>query len=407
MKPKPTPFLALAALAAVALAACHAHKHEPPDISSSAEPDKLLYDASVEDIKNKRFDVARLTLQTLINTYPDSEYLPAAKLAVADSYFQEGTTSALTGAEVEYKDFITFFPNAPEAAFAQYRAALCNYRRLEKPDRERVYGVRAERELQLLLLNYPQSEYAADGEKKLIAVQEVLAEGEFRVAYFYYKRQVWRAAAQRLTSVIERYPNHSNRDQSLWMLGQSYEQELSALWSPEPKRAAEAYARLVREHPDSKYAPEAKEALARLGESIPDPDPVLLARAQTVQPVSLEMKQDSPGLLGQMFTLFGLFSNKPDISSAAARLGPPPLEAPQEVPKLPPAPLTVLQKAASEANVQATTVGSAPGGAAAPPGENSASGQPAANAEGQAAPAQAPPPPKKKKSFWRKIVPWP
>ncbi|MGH9863288.1 MAG: outer membrane protein assembly factor BamD [Candidatus Acidiferrales bacterium] len=407
MKPTSTPFLALGALAVVAaLAGCHAHKHEAPDISSSAEPDKLLYDSSVEDIKNKRFDVARLTLQTLINAYPDSEYLPAAKLAVADSYFQEGTTSALTGAEVEYKDFITFFPNAPEAAFAQYRAALCNYRRLEKPDRERVYGVRAERELQLLLLNYPQSEYAADGEKKLIAVQEVLAEGEFRVAYFYYKRQIWRAAAQRLTSLIERYPNYSNRDQSLWMLGQSYEQELSALWSPDPKRAAEAYARLVREHPNSKYAPEAKEALGRLGQTIPEPDPVLLARAQTVQPVILELKEESRGLLGQMFTLFGLFSNKPDISSAAARLGPPPLEAPQEVPKLPPPPLTLMQKAAVEANVQATTVSSAPG-------ENitsaqAGSGQPAANTQGQSPQAQSPPPPpKKKKSFWRKIIPWP
>ena len=56
----------------------------------SKQPDKVLFDRAMDAMKHNRFDVARITLQTLINTYPDSEYIARAKLAVADSWYAEG-----------------------------------------------------------------------------------------------------------------------------------------------------------------------------------------------------------------------------------------------------------------------------------------------------------------------------
>src|SRR5438105_8893013 len=76
----------------------------------SKQPDKVLFDRAMDAMKHNRFEVARMTLQTLINTYPDSEYIARAKLAVADSWYAEGGSTALTQAEIEYKDFETFFP---------------------------------------------------------------------------------------------------------------------------------------------------------------------------------------------------------------------------------------------------------------------------------------------------------
>src|SRR5437879_10504222 len=84
--------------------------------TNTAEPDKQLYDKAINDIKHGRHEVGRLNLQTLINTYPDSEYLAKAKLAIADSYFKEGGTANTTQAVAGYKDFIVFFPFLPEAA---------------------------------------------------------------------------------------------------------------------------------------------------------------------------------------------------------------------------------------------------------------------------------------------------
>jgi TolA-binding protein len=79
----------------------------------SRQPDKELYDKAMVAMKKGRFDVARLDLQTMLNTYPESEYRMRAKLSVGDTWFKEGGSAALTQAEAEYEDFITFFPNVP------------------------------------------------------------------------------------------------------------------------------------------------------------------------------------------------------------------------------------------------------------------------------------------------------
>src|SRR5437762_959410 len=83
------------------------HALDTPLVSDSQQPDKELYERAMSDLEHNRFTVARLALQTLINTYPDSEYLAKAKLTIADSFYREGGTSNWMQAESEYRDFIT------------------------------------------------------------------------------------------------------------------------------------------------------------------------------------------------------------------------------------------------------------------------------------------------------------
>ncbi len=110
------------------------------------QPDKELYDKAMEAMKKGRFDVARLDLQTMLNTYPESEYRMRAKLSVGDTWFKEGGSAALTQAEAEYEDFITFFPNAPEASEAKMKVADIYYEQMEKPDRDPINAEQAEKE---------------------------------------------------------------------------------------------------------------------------------------------------------------------------------------------------------------------------------------------------------------------
>ena len=63
-------------------AACSNKKSVNPLANiGSKQPDKVLFDKAMDAMKHNRFDVARMTLQTLINTYPDSEFIARAKLA--------------------------------------------------------------------------------------------------------------------------------------------------------------------------------------------------------------------------------------------------------------------------------------------------------------------------------------
>ena len=92
-------------------------------------------------MKHNRFDVSRMTMQTLINTYPDSEYIARAKLAVADSWYAEGGTLRSLRRKSSTKISITFFPNMPEAAEAQLKIANIHYQEMEKPDRDYTHAI--------------------------------------------------------------------------------------------------------------------------------------------------------------------------------------------------------------------------------------------------------------------------
>jgi len=270
--------LFLCALTLVTASQCTAqilHKKKPVDKSTEAsntvEPDKQLYDKAMNDIKHGRHEVGRLGLQTLINTYPDSEYLAKAKLAIADSYFKEGGSSNITLAINGYKDFIVFFPFLPEAAYAQMQVAMANYSEMAKPDRDTSHAKAAEEEFQTFLLKYPKDPLAPQAEQKLREVQEVLAEGQFRVAYYYYIKGDRRASAGRLIPLVKRYPLYSKSDTALWMLGDIFEK------SERKDLAGSYYAQIVKNYPLSTHDADAKAKLKDFGMPVPQPDPKALA----------------------------------------------------------------------------------------------------------------------------------
>jgi outer membrane protein assembly factor BamD len=314
--------LAIILMATLLLGGCFGRKKaKAPEAGQSAEPDKVLYENALADIQKGNHAVGRLTLQTLINTYPDSEYLAKAKLAVCESFYKEGGTSGLTQAAAECKDFITFFPFLDEAAYAQMLIAQSHYRRMEKPDRDRTQARLAEAELQDLLLKYPESKWAKEGEQRLREVQEVLAEADYRVGTFYYHKDTpnaYRASIFRLADVVDRYPLYSQSDRALWMLGDSLQRlERSQL-------AVKYFERIVRDYPLSPLVADAKQRLEKLGAPIPQPDPKALER------MTAEANTPHPNRSLMSRTL-GVMRTGPDVSSAA-RIGTPNMEPPKEAP---------------------------------------------------------------------------
>jgi outer membrane protein assembly factor BamD len=299
--------ICLVALGATLLAGCLGKKNVAPAVGTSAEPDKVLFAKAENDMKHGRYSIGRLGLQTLINTYPDSEYLAKAKLAIGDSYFKEGGTAGLKQSIVEYKDFITFFPFLDESAYAQLQIAMAHYRQMEKPDRDHAESVQAEAEFQTFLEKYPNSPLVPQAEQHLRDVQEVLAEGNFRVASFYYTRAAYRAAGARLIELTNRYPLYSQADQANWMLGQIYEK------GEHNEIAARYYARIVKDYPLSPLAGGAKNKLVKFGVPVPPADPTAVARMQK------EQSADRPGRVKRTMTFL---KTTPDVSTAA-RSGPP------------------------------------------------------------------------------------
>src|SRR5580698_2673778 len=273
----------LGLLLALTVACTNKKSNNPLANLGSKQPDKVLFDRAMDAMKHNRFDVARMTLQTLINTYPDSEFIARAKLAVADSWYAEGGTTAMQQAEIEYKDFRTFFPNMPEAAEAQLKVANIHYEQMEKPDRDYTHAMRAEEEYRALIQEYPDSKLVPRAKQRLREVQEVLADREYGIARFYYLRLAYPAAIARLKTLVDRYPLYSGADEALYLLGQSYEAEIeivrkngrmneivkSRMIDELTKDAAEAYAKIITRYPAMDRALDAKARLEALPQPVP------------------------------------------------------------------------------------------------------------------------------------------
>src|SRR5271170_5388913 len=156
-----------------------AKKYDDPITKDTKQPDKVLFDRAVNDIEHGRYEIARITLNTLINTYDQSEFMAKAKLAIADSWFREGGSAGLAQAEAEYKDFILFYPTMEEAAESQQKICMIHYRQMERSDRDANQALRAEDECRALITQFPNSTFVAATQQLLRNIQESLAEGDY------------------------------------------------------------------------------------------------------------------------------------------------------------------------------------------------------------------------------------
>ena len=371
-----------------------AKKYADPITKDTKQPDKVLFDRAIDDIEHGRYEVARITLNTLINTYDQSEYLAKAKLAVADSWFREGGTASLAQAEAEYKDFILFYPTMEEAAESQQKICQIHYKQMDKSDRDQSQAIRAEDECRQLVVQFPNSKYVYETKQLLRNIQEAIAEGEYLVGNFYLKRGDNSAAANRLGHVVEQYPLYSKADLSLWEMGQAY----GKLGTRFRKQEGEAYSRIVRDYPLSDYADQATEKLKELEMPVPQPDKAAVARMQ------YEVDHKQRASLKARSTQW--IMRGPDMSAAARSGDPAMTNMRPSVPPLVPQPAGAANSFTGD--VSATPIGNSsaldtkPDARANPPAQGdaaapAASPAPAADAKAAADQPAADPNAKKKK----------
>lgn len=232
--------------------------------------DRVLFEEAAKEVRKGHFDTGRLLFATIINTYPDSPFLSLAKLAIADSFFLEGTTSSLIQAAQGYQDWLTFFPTDPLADDAMLKVAEAEMRQMGLSDRDISHAKKAEQRLKSLLQQYPKSTLRPVVESRLQEVQENLAMHNLTIARYYwevkYKTQgrALKGAQSRLKEIVDKYPCFSYNDEVLYRLASTYQAE------EEPDEAAKYYQQLLVGFPESEYNEKAREQLNIIGAAIPE-----------------------------------------------------------------------------------------------------------------------------------------
>jgi outer membrane protein assembly factor BamD len=269
--------------------------------------DRELFIVATREVRKKKFDVGRLLFQTIITTYPDSPYLPMSKLAVADSFFLEGSTSSLIQAIASYQDWLTFFPTHPLADRVLLKIAESEMRQIGLPDRDATRAKRAEVKLKALLQSYPNSVLRKEAEERLKQVQNNLGSHNLLIANYYYTLSVQqgkgglKGAQSRYLEILDKYPNFGYMDEALFKLANTY------LVEEETDQAARYFQRIVSEYPNSEYVAKSKEQLGLIGASIPEPNP---ERAHVLPPDDVSFFQN---FKNQLFGIYPMTIDKDGV----------------------------------------------------------------------------------------------
>jgi outer membrane protein assembly factor BamD len=234
--------------------------------------DRELFRQGVEALRKGSYDEGRILLNTMINTYSESPLIKMSKLAIADSYYLQGGSKGLAQAEVEYRDWIQFFPDDALADDTMLKIAEIHLKQVMAADRDTTHARLAERQLKDLLRRYPNTDSKDQVEALMNQVQEILAMHELKVARFYFNVREFAPAAQlRTEEILNKYPNFSRFDEALFLHARAMELQ------EDTETASRNLTQIVANHPHSEYAERAKEMLKKWGKPLPESDPAKVA----------------------------------------------------------------------------------------------------------------------------------
>jgi outer membrane protein assembly factor BamD len=260
----------------LALAAC---AHGRADIASlGSNSDQIVWEAAEKAASKREWESARQHYRRIIDGFPQSQYGPAARIALGDSYFTEGGNANYILAASAYRDFLTLYPSHPRSDYAQFRVAESYFRQKNGPDRDQTNTQHALEEYQRLVELYPASSQMETTRQRIAECRRSLATAEFNIGYFYQRtRKAYRAAIQRYELLLKGYPDYAGIDAALYRLSECL------LASGRTAEALPQLARLLEEYPTSSYAGPARQLL-ETAQATPSVTPATLPPAPPAGP---------------------------------------------------------------------------------------------------------------------------
>lgn len=171
-----------------------------------AEPTKqtpeIMYQKGTDAYKNGKYDKAIEAFQRVKEEYPLSDLAILAELGIADSHF---SGEEYVEAELAYTDFLNMHPTNDNLPYVMYQLGLCHYEQISSIDRDQTDTIKAIKEFDRLVSRFPRSKLSFLAEKKIIECRQMLAEKEFYVGHFYFKRKQYKAALGRFETIQKEY----------------------------------------------------------------------------------------------------------------------------------------------------------------------------------------------------------
>ncbi|MEM1349911.1 MAG: outer membrane protein assembly factor BamD [Myxococcota bacterium] len=229
-----------------------------------AQQAERAYKSAEKAFRSKDFLEAIRRYNIIRTKFPYSRFAKLADLRIADAYFEQEKYAT---AVEQYRNFTKLYPDHRQVTYAAWRVALSFYEQMPDDywplppgyERDLARARDAEREVRYFMRRYPDTEYSEGANAKLLEIRRRLADHEFYVATFYLKLENPRAAALRLTYLLQNYSGLGLDPNALFLLARSY------LELKDVGKAVRALTDLVEVHPKHPLAADARRYMRRHG----------------------------------------------------------------------------------------------------------------------------------------------
>ena len=226
--------------------------------AGTQEPDKFLFEKGDTALKAKKWLTAREYFKQVVETYTQSPLRPDAKLAVGDTYLEEGGADNLVLAMNEFREFLSFYPTNKRADYAQYKLGMTHFKQMRAAERDQSETRDAIKEFQTFIVRYPMSPLLPEARARLRESQDRIGRADFQVGLFYYHQKWYPGSIDRLSALLKNDPEYSSRDAVYFYLAESY------VKTNQKARALPYYDKLVTEFPKSEHLQDAQKRMAEL-----------------------------------------------------------------------------------------------------------------------------------------------
>jgi outer membrane protein assembly factor BamD len=207
------------AMMAAPIAACGPWDDDPVYKTQATDPADLLYNQGLVALKAGDYTKAGKRFDALDKQYPQTEWQQKAILMMAYSNYAGGNYDDAITASQRY---VTLYPKNPDAAYAAYIYANSQYKQIPDITRDQDRTVKALQAFQVVVTNWPKSEYADDAKFKIQVTRDQLAGKEMDIGRFYQNQQNYVAAVNRYKVVVAQYQQTRHIEEALSRLAECY-----------------------------------------------------------------------------------------------------------------------------------------------------------------------------------------
>jgi len=147
--------------------------------------------------------------------FPQSDWAPKSALMAAYSYYVQDYYG---DAIAELQRFIKVYPLHKNLDYAYYLMGISYYEQIvdEKKDLQSI--INAKQTFNIIIKDFPNTEYALDSEFKLDLINDLLASKEMYIGRYYFDKKKWIPAINRFRIVIDDYETTMYTEEALHRL---------------------------------------------------------------------------------------------------------------------------------------------------------------------------------------------